>query len=115
MSTPSTVFGVDRDSLLMVVASVALLVVFLYSVLVVQQVLALVATLLWLFGVYLVWRFVRAHERLAEAAERIAADAGDSVETGNDRGVPADPLDSAEEEAVDEHEDAVGEPEGERE
>ncbi len=99
MSTPSTVFGVDRDSLLMVVAALALLVVFLYSVLVVQQVLALVATLLWLFGVYLVWRFVRAHERLADAADRLAADATEPVEAGSDdrRGEPSGSPHSAEE------------------
>ena len=75
MSDPSPVDGVDRDSLLMLVAAVALLVVFVYSVLVVQQLLAVVALSLWGFVVYLAWRFVRAHERLADAADRLASDA----------------------------------------
>ncbi|WP_201741540.1 hypothetical protein [Salinigranum halophilum] len=75
MSDLSPVDGVDRDSLLMTVAAVVLLVVFLYSVLVVQQLLAVVALSLWGFVVYLAWRFVRAHERLAEAADRLASDA----------------------------------------
>jgi heme O synthase-like polyprenyltransferase len=73
MSEPSTDRNAPRDRRLQVVAVVLGVAVLLYSVLVVQQILAAVALLLWVFVVYLAWRFVRAHERLAGAAERIAA------------------------------------------
>lgn len=72
MSEPSTDRTVPQDRRLQVVAVVLGVVVLLYSVLVAQQILAAVALLLWVFVVYLAWRFVRAHERLAGAAERLA-------------------------------------------
>lgn len=43
--------------------------VLLYSVLVMQRALYAVSFVLPLFLLYLVWRFVRAHERIADALE----------------------------------------------
>jgi hypothetical protein len=44
------------------------------------------------FVVYLAWRFVRAHERLADAAERLATGRDEVVgaDTGTDAGSRAD-------------------------
>jgi hypothetical protein len=77
MSEPST--GRDdeddeRDRLLLAATVAGGIVVLLYSVLVAGQILAPIALFAWVFVVYLLWRFVRAHERLADAAERLAAD-----------------------------------------
>lgn len=60
----------DRGRLL-ALAAVVLLVVF-YGVFVQQQLLVVIWLLVSGFLVYLVWRFVRAHERIAGAAERLA-------------------------------------------
>jgi threonine/homoserine/homoserine lactone efflux protein len=52
--------------------AVAVLAVLLYSVFISQQLLVVVWLLAVGFLVYLLWRFVRAHERIASAAERLA-------------------------------------------
>jgi heme O synthase-like polyprenyltransferase len=91
MSAPSTASDEDesRERLLRVGAVVFGLLLVLYSVVVAQQILAAVALLLWVFVVYLAWRFVRAHERLADAAERLAG--GDDSEAATaGSGVPDD-------------------------
>lgn len=60
----------DRSRLLALVA-VVLLVVF-YGVFIQQRLLVVIWLLVSGFLVYLLWRFVRAHERIAGAAERVA-------------------------------------------
>lgn len=52
--------------------AVAVLALLLYSVFISQQLLVVVWLLVVGFLVYLFWRFVRAHERIASAAERLA-------------------------------------------
>jgi hypothetical protein len=91
MSELSTADG-SRERLLRVGAVVLGLLLLLYSVVVAQQILAAVALLLWVFVVYLAWRFVRAHERLADAAERLATGRDEVVgaDTGTDAGSRAD-------------------------
>ncbi|WP_372912547.1 hypothetical protein [Salinigranum sp.] len=64
----------ERDRLPLAAIVAGGIVVLLYSVLVAGQILAPIALFAWVFVVYLLWRFVRAHERLADAAERLAAD-----------------------------------------
>lgn len=48
--------------------------VLLYSVLITQQVLAGFGVVIPLLLLYLVWRFVRAHERIADALEARSRD-----------------------------------------
>jgi hypothetical protein len=78
MSEPSTgrddEHDEERDRLLLAATVVGGIVVLLYSVLVAGQILAPIALFAWVFVVYLLWRFVRAHERLADAAEQLAKD-----------------------------------------
>ncbi len=57
----------ERNVLLAIVAVAAITLV--YSVLVAQQVLAWFAIAIPLVLLYLFWRFVRAHERIAAALE----------------------------------------------
>ena len=57
----------ERQVVLAIVA--VALVTLLYSVLIVQQVLAWFAIVIPLVFLYLLWRFVRAHERIADALE----------------------------------------------
>ena len=83
MSAPSTASDERRERRLRIGAVVIGLLLLLYSVVVAQQILAAVALLLWVFVVYLAWRFVRAHERLASAAERLAGDDTDSAATSD--------------------------------
>jgi heme O synthase-like polyprenyltransferase len=92
MSAPSTASDEDesRERLLRVGAVVFGLLLVLYSVVVAQQILAAVALLLWVFVVYLAWRFVRAHERLADAAERLAGGDGDGEAAAAGSEVPDD-------------------------
>jgi hypothetical protein len=112
MTEPSTARASDerRDRRLRIVAVVLGAFVLLYSVVVAQQILAAVALLVWVFGIYLAWRFVRAHERLADAAETMATAGrrepteatGRETETrsGTTAGTPPtddEPTDSAEE------------------
>jgi uncharacterized membrane protein len=60
--------------------------VLLYGVVVAQQILAAIVLLVWLVVVYLLWRFVRAHERLADAATRVAdAETAGALSTGRER------------------------------
>ena len=54
--------------------AVAVVLVLLYAVLIQQELLLVVWLLVTGFLVYLLWRFVRAHERIAGAAERLADD-----------------------------------------
>lgn len=78
MSSPST--RERLPSWAKIAAGVVLVVTFLYAVVVAAQILAWfyfasVAVLLWLL-----WRFVRAHERIAAAME-LRTDAGSGVDT----------------------------------
>ena len=57
----------ERQVVLAVVA--VALVTLLYSVLIAQQVLAWFGIAIPLVFIYLLWRFVRAHERIADALE----------------------------------------------
>ena len=64
----------------------AAIVVLLYSVLIAGQILAPIALFAWVFVIYLLWRFVRAHERLADAATRVAdAETAGAPSTGRER------------------------------
>ena len=58
-----------RDEQFLVVIGVLSLVWILYSVLIVQRLLAGVGVVIPLVVLYLVWRFVRAVERIADAVE----------------------------------------------
>ena len=60
--------GERERKILLTIAAVAAL-TFLYSVLVVQQILAWFGVVIPLLVLYLLWRFVRAHERVADALE----------------------------------------------
>jgi hypothetical protein len=75
MASPSTP-AAEPDRRLLIAAIVVGVLAVLYGVLVAGQILAPIALLAWVFLVYLAWRFVRAHERIADAAERLAADGG---------------------------------------
>jgi uncharacterized membrane protein len=57
----------ERNVLLAIVA--VAVVTLLYSLLVAQQILAWFGIAIPLVLLYLVWRFVRAHERIADALE----------------------------------------------
>lgn len=57
---------------------IVIAVTFLYSVLFMAAPLAWVSAVVPLLGLYLVWRFVRAHERIAAAME-----AGATTEAGS--------------------------------
>jgi uncharacterized membrane protein len=101
MSEPSTTLGDDRERRLRLAAVVVSVLALLYGVLIAGQILAPIALVALLFVVYLLWRFVRAHERLAGAVERIAADRADTVGAERRRGddewsEPTDRSDSAE-------------------
>lgn len=54
--------------------AVAVVLLVAYAVLIQQELFLVIWLLVVGFLVYLVWRFVRAHERLAGAAERLAND-----------------------------------------
>lgn len=70
----SALFGLTDNPGRSLAIAVAIVLVLLYSVFI-QQELLLVGWLLAVgFLVYLFWRFVRAHERIAGAAERLADD-----------------------------------------
>jgi hypothetical protein len=108
MSGPSTPDADnDRDRLLLAATVAGGIVVLLYSVLIAGQILAPIALFAWVFVIYLLWRFVRAHERLAAAAETIASNRRSATRppTARDEGVPP-------ESAGDENQDEVGEPTG---
>ncbi|MEF8867739.1 MAG: hypothetical protein V5A85_04415 [Haloarculaceae archaeon] len=60
--------GPSERNVLLAIAVVAV-VTFLYSVVVVQQILAWFAIGIPLVLLYLFWRLVRAHERVADALE----------------------------------------------
>lgn len=49
--------------------ALAVLLVLAYSVLIAQQLLLGVMAAVWLPVLYLLWRFIRAHERIAAALE----------------------------------------------
>lgn len=57
----------DRQVVLAIVA--VALVTLLYSLLIAQQILAWFGIAIPLVFLYLLWRFVRAHERIADAME----------------------------------------------
>ncbi|WP_318568028.1 hypothetical protein [Salinigranum marinum] len=105
MSEPSTDPDDRTERRLKLAVVVVGAFVLLYGVVVTQQILAAIVLLVWLFVVYLVWRFVRAHERLADAATRVAdAETADALSTRGEReetvtaGDPTDEsVDSAEE------------------
>jgi DMSO/TMAO reductase YedYZ heme-binding membrane subunit len=79
MSEPSTSLGDSRERQLKLAAVAVGVLAILYGVLIAGQILAPIALFAWVFVVYLLWRFVRAHERLADAAEQLASD-DDAVE-----------------------------------
>ncbi|MFT4882875.1 MAG: putative membrane protein [Natronomonas sp.] len=58
----------DQKQVLVALA-VAGIVILAYSVLVAQQLLFGASVIVWLLGLYLLWRFIRAHERIAAALE----------------------------------------------
>lgn len=70
----STVLGLAGSPGRTLAVGVAVLLALLYSVFIQQELLLVVWLLAVGFLVYLVWRFVRAHERIAAAAERVADD-----------------------------------------
>lgn len=51
------------------VLAVAAVIILAYSVLVAQQLLLGASVAVWLLVLYLLWRFIRAHERIAAALE----------------------------------------------
>ncbi|MEF8808570.1 hypothetical protein [Natronomonas sp.] len=57
------------DEQLLVGLAIAGIVILAYSVLVAQQLLLGASVVVWLLGLYLLWRFIRAHERIAAALE----------------------------------------------
>lgn len=57
-----------EQKILLGIGAIAII-TFLYSFLIVQQILAWFGIVIPLLFVYLVWRFVRAHERIAAAVE----------------------------------------------
>jgi uncharacterized membrane protein len=59
--------------------AIVLLVTFLYSVFIMAAPLAWVGAVLPVVGLYLLWRFVRAHERIAAALESQGASTGDDA------------------------------------
>jgi uncharacterized membrane protein SirB2 len=58
-----------EDSTLLLVLGVVALVTFVYSVFIARAMLQWVGIVLPLVFLYLAWRFVRAHERIADAVE----------------------------------------------
>lgn len=68
----SAIFGLAESPGRSLAIALAVLLVVLYSVFIQQQLLLVVWLLAVGFLVYLFWRFVRAHERIAGAAERLA-------------------------------------------
>lgn len=69
----SALFGLAGSPARSLALAVAVILALLYSVFIQQELLLVVWLLALGFLVYLLWRFVRAHERLAAAAERFAA------------------------------------------
>lgn len=59
----------QREQRILLSIGVVAIVTFLYSFLIVQQILAWFGIVIPLLFLYLVWRFVRAHERIAAAME----------------------------------------------
>ena len=85
----------ERDELLLVAVGIVFVVWLLYSVLILQRLLAGVGLVLPLVVIYLLWRVVRATERIADALEDDGPGAGRSTEedpsgdgpwTGDDAG-----------------------------
>ncbi|MDZ7702339.1 MAG: hypothetical protein U5J98_09910 [Halobacteriales archaeon] len=70
----SAVFGLADNPARSVAIVVAVVLALLYGVFIQQALLLVVWLLVAAFLVYLFWRLVRAHERLAAAADRLAAD-----------------------------------------
>ena len=60
--------GPDERNVVVVIVVVALITL-VYSVLIAQQILAWFGIAIPLVLLYLIWRFVRAHERIADALE----------------------------------------------
>ena len=60
--------GPDERNVVVVIVVVALITL-VYSVLIAQQILAWFGIAIPLVLLYLIWRFVRAHERIAAALE----------------------------------------------
>lgn len=67
----SALFGLAGDPTRSLALAVAVVLALLYSVFIQQELLLMGWLLAVGFLVYLFWRFVRAHERLAVAAERL--------------------------------------------
>ena len=62
-------FAETRDEQVLVTIGVLSLALILYSVLILQRLLAGVGVVILLVVLYLLWRFVRAVERIADAVE----------------------------------------------
>ncbi len=69
MQVASMSFDIDDSYIVWGIIAVAIL-TFLYSLLLLQQVLAWFSVFFPLVGLYLFWRFVRAVERIAASMER---------------------------------------------
>lgn len=67
-----TLFGLASSPGRSLAVALVVLAMLLYSVFIQQELLLVVWLLAVGFLVYLLWRFVRAHERIAGAAERLA-------------------------------------------
>lgn len=70
----SALFGLSENPGRSLAIVIAVLLVVLYGVFISQELLLVGWLLAVGFLVYLFWRFVRAHERIAGAAERLADD-----------------------------------------
>ncbi|MFB6097069.1 MAG: glycerol ABC transporter substrate-binding protein [Haloferacaceae archaeon] len=89
--------SIDTDRAIRYAIAIVAALTLLYSLLITQQVLAWFGILIPLLLLYLVWRFVRAHERVADALE-VNAGTGDSPDARGDAGIDARERESDEDE-----------------
>ena len=61
--------GSERERNILIAIGIVAVLTFVYSVLITQSVLAWFGIVVPLLFLYLAWRFVRAHERIADALE----------------------------------------------
>lgn len=74
----------DRDTYVLIAVALLAVLTLLYSVLIARAVLQWVGFVAPLVFLYFVWRFVRAHERIATALESGAAGARDGERPGTE-------------------------------
>lgn len=74
----------DRETYILLAIAILALLALVYSVFVTRALLQWVGLVLPLVFLYLVWRFVRAHERIATALEstEVAEEGGDTPARG---------------------------------